>query len=197
MWGYAGTDSLTAGSGGAKMIGGAGDDTLTGGAGVDTFYLESSATGNGADTFKAFTPGASGDVLAFPSSYVTGGLEGKAGTAFSGGITAFASNSNNGVTIGNKVVLYDAGNGNIANVDTPTEIAAILNTASNNDIQIAASAHGVVMAGSANSTTVYVYYVDNDSTATVTAAEVTLVGTMTLASGNIGSFDTANFNFYT
>jgi hypothetical protein len=198
MWGFDGNDKLTGSTGADLLVGGAGNDTIDGGTGVDTIYFEGSAAANGVDTIK-FTSGASGDVLAFPNTFVTGGLEDNgtlAGAAFAGALVAFASNSNKSTVIDGKVALYTAGNNNIANVDTPAEIATVLG---GNDILVSANAHAVVIAGATGTGggTAYVYYVNNDSTSAVTAAEVTLVGTITLASGNITSFDAANFSFYT
>jgi hypothetical protein len=198
LWGFLGNDGITGGATADFIRGGGGNDTITGAGGIDTILFEASAAANGADSIT-FTPGSGGDVLAFFTSLATGGLEDNnsaSGLTFTGAISAFANNTNDSVDIAGKVVLYNAGANNNA-VDTATEIAGILNGTPNNDIRISASSSGVILAGSTAST-VLIYYVVNDATTAVTAAEVTLVGTLTLSGGatnNITGFDAANFGF--
>lgn len=198
-----GSADTIVGTGGVDVItGAAGNDAITTGAGADTVVMGASAAANGVDTIADFTPGAAGDKLQFATSLVSAGIEGGGG-AFTGAITTFSTSSNTGsnpsnpgTNVGGKVALYDAGSGNILNVDATSKIATILSATGNSaDLSVAASSSAVILAGATGSSTVYVYYVVNDATAAVTASEVTLVGTITLSTGSIASFDAANFAF--
>jgi Ca2+-binding RTX toxin-like protein len=200
--GTSGADTIVGTAGVDTITSAAGNDTITTGTGADTIVMGSSAAANGVDTISDFTPGSGGDKLQFSTSLVTAGIEGGGG-AFSGGIATFSTTSNTGsypsnpgTNVGGKVALYDAGTGNIANVDTTAEIATILSATGNGaDLSVAANSSAVILAGATGSSTVYIYYVVNDGTAAVTSSEVTLVGTMTLSTGSIASFDAANFTF--
>jgi hypothetical protein len=62
--------------------------------------------------------------------------------------------------------------------------------ATNLAFSMVANGKAIIFAGFG--TTLYEYYVENDATAAVTAAEVTLVGTITVDAGVI---DAGNFTF--
>jgi hypothetical protein len=186
-----GNDTISGGAGDDRIMGGAGNDIIDLGTGSDTIVFEASS--NGADTVTTFASGTTVnayDVLDFSAiTNITAGLE-SGGGGFDAVISAFSSSSNASAALAGKLALYDAGNGNIGNVNTAAEVAGLF---SGNDIGLAASSETVLLTGATGSTTVYAWHVVNNSTQAVASSEVTLLATITLGTGlDITKFNAAN-----
>lgn len=194
VYGGTGDDSIIGGNSDDVIRGGAGNDTINGGNSKDTLMFEATAADNGVDSITTEI-GNNKDIFSFPSTFVSAGIE-SGGGAFDAGISVFTGSSDGSVNISGKVALFSGGNGSgdAANVDTASEIAAALN---GNDMILNASSNAVIISGGTHNSshTAYVWYVVNDSNATVTASEVTLVATLTL-DGDLADFHATNFAFY-
>jgi len=190
--GSSGADSIYAGYGDDLIVGGAGADALFGDQGSDTFKF--SAT-NGSDTILDFVLGSGGDALNLGAQTATAAA---ASSILFGGTTMTPlSATATGRDVNDKVAFFKG------DANTAAEAAALFATASDGTgkyfwLTSAAdgSANGVIIAGEDNASTLYVWHVVNTGTAGVASDEVTLIGTITIASGgDIDNFAINNFTF--
>jgi hypothetical protein len=176
--------SKTSITGGAKadvITGTSVNDTINGGGGADTIVLASTATLNGVDVLTFVEGTDKLDVSAF----LGGGTvdqNGGVGTA----VTAYLSNATADANITGKVVVLADDNGtSVLDVDTASDIVALIDGAGDT-FSITAGGSAVVIGGSAaGSATGYVYYVNdaNNDGDVADTGEVVNVAT-------IGTFDT-------
>ena len=194
------------------IIGNIGNDTITGGkgrdainltlGGSDRFVFGSSLANNGTDTitgFAAVSPGRdqldfSGFVLDRGMDRGTGGLD---GGAFAGAIRGFGDNDAANALLDGKIALIDAtlaNGGSIADVDSASEIAALIN---GNVFNLSVNQRGILVSGSSGtgggtaSSTVYVWEVVNSTSLSIANSEVRLLATISLTSGTIANFNAA------
>jgi S-layer protein len=196
--GGAGADVITGGAGAGA--GGAGD-TITGGAGDDTITLGTAgsvdvvvfgATGalNGSDTISTFTVAADKfDVTAFltSASHVA---------AAESSVAALATEGTSIAVADNKILFAEGHATATTGFDTAAEIVTgIANGGAFDAIDVAASASAILVFGAAGTaTTMYVYAVENDTTAAIATGEITLIGIINGATGDIGTISvTTNF----
>lgn len=195
-----GNDTITiSGTGADTVRGGEGNDTIVlGGAGTDDQVMfEATATTNGVDTITGFAAGnaAAADVgLLDFRAFVTGRFMDDAGTqqtgttAISVGTDDFATGDTGNINVNNSVVAVSS----VAALTT-TQLAAMFNgTAGNDPFTANVGQRTVILEGDAVGATrvVNIYYVsDADSSGTIAAGEVVLVGTL-----NATDLDTINFN---
>lgn len=180
--GLAGNDTITGGSGNDIIRGGAGNDTIDlSRGGVDTVQFNSTLALNGNDTITGFTAGAGGDKIQ---------IDGASSFALS-----VAYNVNNSVNISGKVAILT--HTTAASVDANNEInVEFVGGGGGPTFALNANSSAWVVSGGADSNVVKVWSVVNDGTAAVTASEVSLIGTITLAAGqNINSLTADNFVF--
>lgn len=193
--GGAGADVLNGGIGDDVIRGGQGGDNLTGGAGRDTFVFESSALLNGSDTLADLAIGVNTDKLDIAAFLPGGSVLQNGGAATS--IVAFTTASNASVDITGKVASFDVGT-STGTAGSTAQAAIIAEFAANSAFSISATGKAVVVAGfsGAASDDIGVYFIDNsiDGSATVTALDVTLVGTTT-PTLDLATLDTSNFVF--
>ena len=210
--GAAGNDTIIGNGGADNLIGGAGDDSLTGGAGVDVFrFTDTSAQSNntfdtnGSDTILDFVVGNSGDRLHFGDILATVAAsdndpsDANFGGQIHGGSAADAVGATRALTTDHDI------DGDIAmfkgDADTAAEVAALFatNTGVDGLFYIDSAANGseeaIVITGQDGVSTVYAWVVTNTGTAGVQAAEVSLLGTITLTSGDIDDLTALNFTF--
>jgi Ca2+-binding RTX toxin-like protein len=183
--GGTGTDLIDGGAGADNITGGAGADTITGGTGADTIVLGSDSAADvvkmastsaaiGSDTITGFEVGAGADTLQFATLV----------TALTNGVTPYVVGTAAAeVALSGTVAFLTAAA--VTSVDEASEIAAQIHTAAADGavtkaFSLAASQKGVIisMVNTGTASVAYVWYVENDATAAVTAAEVTLVGTL-------------------
>ena len=158
------------GSGADYLIGGAGNDTISGGGGADIFVFSSSAT-NGSDTITDFSQAADkfdfsnvgpGTFTRNPDWYIVSNET--ANTDASGKVTVLIS------------ALADSSD----EFNTASEIAAQF--ASGASLGLNAGASAIVIAGedvtSGSFPSIYIWHIQNDSTAAVVDTEVTLLATV-------------------
>ena len=187
--GGAGVDTLVGGAGNDTITGGAGNDNLTGNADRDTFVFEANSTLNGADTFTDLAIGANTDVLSF-AKFMSGGAVNQNGGAATS-VVAFTAASNQNVNITNKVVTFD-----VAGAGNASQAAVVAEFAANSAFALDAGGKAIVIVGNyaaASVAGIYMLENGNDSSATVTALDVTLVGTTNALALN--TLDTSNFIF--
>lgn len=188
--GSANADYIVASNTGMEITGGAGSDAITLGAGADTVVFDAIAS-NGADTIASFLAGSGGDVLNFGTILGTGGtvLGGSSAT-----IVAGTAASNSAYNVDQKVGIYKGAA--LSAVDTAAEVAALFGGASNSGyfwMSSGATASSVILTGADDSTTVYAWGVINAATDGVASGEVTLIGTLTLTTGDIDGLVAGNF----
>jgi len=183
--GGSGTDLIDGGAGADSITGGAGADTITGGTGNDTIVLGSDSAADvvkmastsaaiGSDTITGFEVGAGADTLQFATLV----------TALTNGVTPYVVGTAAAeVALSGTVAFLTAAA--VTSVDEASEIAAQIHTSAADGavtkaFSLAASQKGVIisMVNTGTASVAYVWYVENDATAAVTAAEVTLVGTL-------------------
>jgi hypothetical protein len=190
--GTAEVDYLIASNTGTTFQGGEGADTIVLGAGSDTLMFTAS---NGADTIGEFTAGATnGDVLNFNALLTSDG------TVTEAPITATASGTDVNDAAGKVFLIKLTGE---TDLDDAAEVAAFFATDTDHGrdyLQMGANTDGeevgIVLTGATSSRTVYVWEVNNShSNMEVTTDEVTLIGTVTLSSGDIDSLTSDNFSF--
>ena len=195
---------ITGNIGNDIILGGRGKDTinLTAG-GNDRLVLGSSLATNGSDTISGFAAVVtSRDILDFSAQGLTGSIErgtgGSNGGVFVGAISSFGDNDTANVLLDGKIALIDATlntGGSIAEVDSASEIAALINGSVFN---LSANSKSILISGSSGlgggtaSSTVYVWEVVNNGTTTIASSEVRLLATMPLTSGTLASFDAAS-----
>jgi hypothetical protein len=211
--GGAGADAITGGSGIDTIIGGAGtdvirggvgDDSLTGGNGTDKFIFEATAATNGNDKLVDFKIGAAGsganggDILSFVN-FIAGGsiANASANSKYTPPTSAALALEGTSIAIATKALMISGHGTAVTGFDTPAEVAALLADAGAWDaVDVAANGKAVIIAGAAaTATTSYVYAITNDATATVTEAEITLIGTITNTAGDIAKFASGNIVF--
>jgi hypothetical protein len=168
------------GSASANVItGGDGIDYLVGGAGADTFVFGATGAANDADTIADFTL-AQSDVLNF-NAFLGGGaaLDSDTTTA---GVQAYSATGTGEVAAAGKFAIVTASA--LTSVDEAAEVAALIDGGTGGGtaapLSLAVSSKAVVMTAVVGSATAYLWMVANDTTATVAASEVVLVGTVTL-----------------
>ena len=177
-------DVIIGGAGADNITGGAGNDVLTGGDGKDSFVFAASGAANGSDTITDFLAGTSGDVLDV-SAFATPVLA-------ANNLTLTTSSSNVSLVDESVYVLNIAGNINgkdYANADF-ADIFGVGNGQFSTTLN-ADDDDAVILVRGADET--HVLYVDGNGGADTTlnaGSEVTLVGTL---SGAIGELDVANF----
>ena len=191
-----GADTIKTGLGADVITGGDGNDVLNGGAGTDTYVFGATGAVNDKDTISTFTPGAStGDVFNFDAYLPAAGAA--AGSSL---ISATASTAaelaaegttialNNDILLG-KVTATSA-------IDTVAELVVALADGGVLDaVDCAVSTNNVVILAANDGTTAYVYFIDTDATAGVTAEEITLVAVVTTTADAIDGFHADNFVF--
>lgn len=163
-------DVLIGGAGSDTITGGAGNDTISGGGGADIFVFSSSAT-NGSDTITDFSQAADkfdfsnvgpGTFTRNPDWYIVSNET--ANTDASGKVTVLIS------------ALADSSD----EFNTASEIAAQF--ASGASLGLNAGASAIVIAGedvtSGSFPSIYIWHIQNDSTAAVVDTEVTLLATV-------------------
>jgi len=187
-----GADSVYGGYGADTIVGGKGNDVLFGDQGVDTFKFVAT---NGSDSILDFVLGAGGDVLNLGALTATAAAA--SDILFGGTTMTPISATATGRDVNDKVAFFKG------DATTTVAVAALFATSSNGTgkhfwLESAAdgSQNGVIISGADNSSTLYVWHVVNTGTAGVASGEVTLVGTITVASGgDIDDFALGNFTF--
>jgi Ca2+-binding RTX toxin-like protein len=215
MSGGTGADSLTGGVGNDALVGGSGNDTLTGGEGADVItggsgadtialtettavsdtvvFAATSAT-NGSDVITSFKVGSTaaatgGDVLNLSAYLASAAVSDASGAA---GIQAYASTATGAVALANQIAIASAADS--ASLDATDEIAALFGSTA--AFTLAANGKAVLLSVGTTTanTTAYLWGIENDSTATVQASEVKLLGTITLSAAySDGAVVAANF----
>jgi len=187
-------DTITGGAKDDTITGGKGDDILDGAGGHDSFVFADTGANNGADTLT-FTAGAgaSGDILNFKNFLSGGSVDQNGGTGTA--IVAYGTASTSDVNITNKVALYS--DATEANIDTATEIAALIQGAGD-AFSLTAGGKTILLTGDAASAAdpLNIWFV-NDAldgvSGTVSATDVVLVGT--IATTDLDTLITSNFAF--
>jgi hypothetical protein len=191
-------DAITGGGAADTIEGGKGADTISGGAGHDTIVFGATGAANGTDVLTVtFGSGASGDILSFKNFLSGGSVDQNSGAGTA--IIAYSSGATTDVNIaGHAVTLADAtGGGVITAVDSAAEIAALIQ-GSGNVFSLTSGGKAVIIAGeSTGAAGAVIYFVDDslDGVAgTVTATDVTIVGTIAAAT-DIDAVLTSNITF--
>ena len=206
--GAGGNDTITGAASGTTIDGGAGDDIIISGAGTDAITLGlgsntvkfAGATSalNGSDTVADFQTGDKYDfssVLSLGSGAIANATTSAGAITLATQTALAASGTSIAVT---DQELYVAEVANEADIDTVAEIVTALADGGDMDaVDIAASSTTVLVVGGADDdTTHYIYAIVNDSTAAVTAGEITLLGTITTdITAGVDGLTTANFSF--
>ena len=185
-------DTITGGGAADTIQGGKGDDVLSGAAGADIFVFEATGANNGADTLT-FVAAAGGDVMNF-KNFLSGGSvdqNGAAGTA----INEYGAADVADVNITNKVAMYS--DATDANIDTTTEIAALIQGAGD-AFSLTSGGKAILVTGDAGGATdpINVWFIDDSldgTSGTVSATDVVLVGT--IATTDLDTLITSNFAF--
>lgn len=192
MQGGTGNDQIEGGAGNDTLVGGLGKDILIGGAdddiiklaggGKDTVKFENSAPNNGFDTITGFTAGnvVEGDLLSF-APFAGGSLV----TAMENYGYVFSTVDDFQFSMAGRVGLLDLDNADAA------KIAAEFGAGQAFTLAVGSKAVILTSGGDQN---VQAWYVDNAAGNAVTASEVKLVGSITLADGQtLGTFHSSNF----
>jgi Ca2+-binding RTX toxin-like protein len=168
--GYSGNDTLSGGAGNDFLIGGAGSDNLTGGAGIDGFVFNSTL---GNDTLTDFVSGV--DKIRISQSALRIGdgdllVEG-----------ALARSAPGGFSSGAELVVFTS---NLANFSGSAAASAIGSATS----AYAVGKTALFAIDNGGSSAVYLF-TSSDGNAQVSAAELTLLGTLTgTASTAVGDY---------
>lgn len=191
--GGTGADTINGGAGNDNITGGVGADSITGGLGDDTIALGGATTGadkvifsgattalNGSDTITGYV--VADDALAF-TSLTTGSLANATVTTAITLATA-AALATEGTSIpvaNNKVYVAQTATTTDANINSATVLAtALADTGILDAVDVAVNSTAfLILSVSDVATKSYVYGITNDATAAVTAAEISLVGTIT------------------
>lgn len=186
-------DAITGGAAADTIQGGKGADTLSGAAGADIYVFEATGALNGSDTVTVVA-GAAGDKLNFKNFLSAGSVDQNSGTGTS--IAVYTSANIGDVAITNKVALYS--DATEANVDTATEIAALIEGAGD-AFSLASGGKAILLTGDAGGgDPMNIWYIDDaldGVLGTIGAADVTLVGTDSDTTFDLDGFTTANFLF--
>jgi hypothetical protein len=187
-----GDDTVRTGLGNDVITGGDGNDVLSGGAGKDTYVFAATGAANDKDTISTFTPGATtGDVFNFDAY-----LPSSTSSLISTTPATAAALATEGTTIAltddvllGKVTATSA-------IDTVDELVVALADGGVLDaVDCAVSTNNILILAADDGTTAYVYFIDTDATAGVTAAEITLVGVVTTSVDAIDGFHADNIVF--
>jgi hypothetical protein len=176
--------SIKVGTGGSDVTGTQGSDNIFLNTGKDTVHFDQDIDANTkADVVFSFTAGAGKDVM---DVYFGG----------TGDVDAVLSANPASSTViadGHVARLVDiSGNQDITTV--AGLVAALDTTGEYANVDVAASTHvTIVTATSASANTYYVFDVVNDATATVAAAEVTLIGVVNTTGGTLATLTDTNF----
>jgi hypothetical protein len=171
--------TIRVGTGGSVVLGTEGADNIFEGSGKDTVVFDTTVdTNTHTDVVFNFTAGAGKDVMdieATTTTLLTTYTADTAHTAAAGDIIRLAgiTGGHDITSVANLVTAVNAG-GDFASVDS------------------AAGHYTIVTAASATAGTVYVFDVEGTA-ATLSASEVTLVGVVNLATGNITTLAATNF----
>jgi Ca2+-binding RTX toxin-like protein len=170
-------DQIDAGGGVDTITSGAGADTVTGGAGIDTFVFDGAAAN--ADTVTDFVHGATGDVMDFTTNTLIT-LDAKA--AQSQLTSAGAGNFNVIAATSTAAVAHDTGDivilsGTTATVGTATLIAAEFGAGQGFEAVLNGD-NLIVLAANSTTGNTLVYEALESANATLTAGELTLIGTL-------------------
>lgn len=192
--GGTGVDTISGGAGNDTIRGGGGADKLTGGTGVDTFVFEESS--NGSDTISDFTVGASGDVLNLDAALAAGATVKNTATNglyVSPDATALATEGTS-IAVNNQLLIINSGATAVTAYDTAAEVENLLaNTGAWDAVDFADSKVGYLLVAANDGTTALLWQVNADATAGITAAELSLVGTLTIAADGIDALAAGNF----
>ncbi|MEA1053011.1 hypothetical protein U5801_24845 [Lamprobacter modestohalophilus] len=195
-FGTTATVQLVAGTGGDTITGTVGDDDIDLGTGADTIIFSgSTAATNGSDIIGTFQ---TADVYNF-ASVLTGGAIANttAGTAITLASTAQLAASGTAIAVADQRV-YLAEVANVTAIDTVADIVtALADTGVMDAVDIAASSEVILIVGGADDdTTHYIYGINNNAIAAVTAGEIALLGTVTTdITGGMDGLLTTNFAF--
>jgi Ca2+-binding RTX toxin-like protein len=172
----AGNDNIAGADGDQTLRGGAGNDTLAGNAGSDVYVFEATGAANGTDVFGAdFVAGTGEDVFDFSLFLGNGSIA----------VASLIQHDGTSDTdIGNKVVLLASTDGDVAEVDTAAEIAALIQDAGD-AMALASGAKAVIVAGDASAATpgARIWFVDDSLGATpgtIEADDIRAVAMLTL-----------------
>ena len=183
--GYGGVDIITSGAGADTITGGAGNDTITGGGGADDFVFTSiAASTNGVDKITDFSV-TQGDQLNLGST-ITKFANATSGTAITtatatalsteGATIAVADNS---VYVINQVAAESTIDSE-ADIVTALKDGGVLDAVDFEDGKTAGDVAVLVITAVDDPNTTYVYgLTDDGKAASVDAAEVSLIGTIT------------------
>jgi Ca2+-binding RTX toxin-like protein len=167
-------DQIDAGGGVDTITSGAGADTVTGGAGIDTFVFDGAAAN--ADTVTDFVHGATGDVMDFTTNtLITLDASAAQSQIASGTFNVVAAGGTGAVThdTGDIVIL----SGNTATVGTATLIAAEFGAGQGFEAVLNGD-NLIVLAANSTTGNTLVYEALESANATLTAGELTLIGTL-------------------
>jgi hypothetical protein len=173
--------TIHVGTGGSTVLGTEGADNIFLGAGHDTVAFDTTVDVNTkTDVVFNFTAGAGKDVM---------DIEGAVTTL----LTTYTADTAHTAAAGDIIRLADITGG--SDITTVAGLVTAMNTGGEYQSVVSAAAHyTVVTAASATAGTAYVFDV-NDADGTLTAADVTLVGVVNLASsGNITTLVQGNFS---
>jgi hypothetical protein len=191
-----GADTVRTGLGDDVITGGDGNDVLNGGTGKDTYVFAATGAGNDKDTISTFTPGATtGDVFDF-GAYLPASGAGAGSSLISTTASTAAELATEGTSIAlNNDILLGKVTATSA-IDTVDEMVVALADGGVLDaVDCAVSTNNVVILAANDGTTAYVYFIDTDGTAGVTADEITLVAVVTTTADAIDGFHADNFTF--
>lgn len=196
--GSATADYLVGDANANTITGGAGADVIFGGAGADTFAFSGvTAATNGSDAIKDFVIAT--DILSFAGTGTTFSLANAAvGTAITLATTgALATQGTTIAVAASKLYVAEVADGDVAAI---TSVASLVTALADGgvidavDIAQAAGNKAILVLKSATGTTTYVYgFADDAVAASVDAAELTLIGTLTSAAD--GTFITTSFAY--
>jgi Ca2+-binding RTX toxin-like protein len=186
--GGAGADTINGGAGADTITGGAGADTITGGTGADTFIFADTAAKNGSDTITDFTVGTGGDKLDLNAALAASAALITPPTA------AELADQATPIVVDNAVLLINSGTLATTGYDTAAELAALLaDTGAFDAVDVDVSNTSFLLIAANDGTTALLWRVTSDSTAGITAAELTLEATITIAADGIDAFVAGNF----
>ncbi len=196
--GSAGVDYLVGDANANTITGGAGSDVIFGGAGADTFAFSGvTAATNGSDAIRDFVIGT--DILNFAGTGTTFSLANAAtGTAITLASTGALATQGTSIAVANgRLYVAEVADADVASI---TSVASLVTALADGgvldavDIAQNAGNRAILVLKSATGTTSYVYaFADDAVAASVDAAELTLIGTLTSAAD--GTFITTSFAY--
>ena len=182
-------DTITGGAGADNITGGAGNDVLTGGTGADTFIFAATAALNGSDTILDFTVGAGGDVLNLDAALAAGA----AATLTSPDAAALANQATT-IAVNNRLLAINSNALATTGYDTADELVVLLADGGAFDaVDVATNNTSYLLIAANDGTTALLWRVTSDGTGGITAAELALEATITIAVDGIDALNAANF----